>query len=157
MGASTARTVCILWALSAVAPFVFLSACGTATRRPDGDGDSDGDVDGDADGDADGDSDADCEALREALIEAFEAAVLCNPAMSSLQCDGLEMMTNQCGCPWAANNRQPDLAQAARDAWEPYAAAGCIPETCGSCRDPTPTFRCVPLPIGTDGTCEIDD
>ena len=62
---------------------------------------------------------ADCGALTDALVAAFEAAVLCNPAMSSLQCDGAEMMTNQCGCPWAANNRHPDLAQTARDAWEP--------------------------------------
>ena len=99
----------------------------------------------------------DCEALVDGLVRAFEDAVLCDPAMSSLQCDGAEMITNQCGCPWAANNRHPDLARTARDAWEPYEAAGCIPQGCGPCREPTPTFRCTRLPIGTQGTCEIAD
>ncbi len=96
-----------------------------------------------------------CDALSDTLVEAFEAAVSCDPAISSPQCDSTEMITNQCGCPWAANNRLPNQAQTARYAWEPYEASACIPETCAPCLEPTPGFRCVALPFGTGGTCEI--
>jgi hypothetical protein len=66
------------------------------------------------------------------------------------------LIKNRCGCDWAANEQSPELVADAQAAWDTLVAAGCEPDCPSTCALP-PSWACVPLPIGTDGTCEASD
>ncbi len=132
-------------------------ACMVACSGASPGGSADASVLADAAPDVGVDAAADCHALQQALVVAFEAAVLCDPSSTAPQCTGAVLMRNQCGCEWAANDQAPAESAAAQAAWNDLVGAGCLPPPgCGPCAVVLPSFRCAPLPMGTQGTCEID-
>jgi hypothetical protein len=78
-----------------------------------------------------------CFALGEALDEAVAAAIACDPQVNTLECSGKELLFDRCGCQGTvANDSTPQLAQAARDAFDAWVAGGCGPFECGACNVP---------------------
>jgi hypothetical protein len=84
-----------------------------------------------------------CEALGQALTTALGAALACNPALSSIQCDGSVVVEDGCGCQIAANEKDPAAAAAAKQAYVAWTAAGCGPFECAFCPPAPPApYRC---------------
>ncbi len=78
-----------------------------------------------------------CFALGEALDEAVAAAIACDPQVTTVECSGEELIFDRCGCQGTvANDNRPELAQAARDAFDAWVAGGCGPFDCGACNLP---------------------
>ena len=72
-----------------------------------------------------------CDALLHDFALKYVAAQACDPAVSSPQCDGSAIISDTCGCPTLANEKNPAAVQAANDAWAAADAAGCLP-LCGT-------------------------
>ena len=96
-----------------------------------------------------------CPALEAQLDEALAAAVECNPALSIIQCSGVNVIFDKCGCEVAGNDHYPELATAAMQAYAAWEAAKCGPWLCEWCPPPPPEgpWACVPGADGTSGTC----
>jgi hypothetical protein len=86
-----------------------------------------------------------CPAVFERLQNAIDAALLCDPTISSISCSGAAGVRDQCGCPIILNERNPDLLQLAHDARNALDASGCV-------------IACPPVacPQPTSGTCSSD-
>ncbi len=84
-----------------------------------------------------------CEPASAARIDALAAAMACNPTVSSIQCDGSALVPDQCGCLHIANEKYPDLVEAAKAAYDAWAGVcptpPCLPDAC--------------LPLGSAGYC----
>lgn len=62
---------------------------------------------------------------------ALAAAKVCDPTLSSVQCQSTETLIDECGCPVAVNQRDlaaVEAAQAARSAWIDHCAGLACPE-----------------------------
>lgn len=86
-----------------------------------------------------------CGALEEQVKSALDAAQKCNPAISSLQCSGAVTALDTCGCPVAANEKNPQLADHELNVWNQWVGAGCGPYDCFACPPPpTSGWYCDP-------------
>ncbi len=65
----------------------------------------------------------DCATLDATRRAALEAATACNPAMSSLSCDASAIVQDECGCPRVVNERNPELVEAAKVAYDAWSSA----------------------------------
>ncbi len=97
---------------------------------------------------------ASCDTLHQDLQTKFEAAIACNPLINWISCDGQETVFNDCGCVYVANEHYPELAQAARNAYDAWVAEGCGPWDCYWCppEPPAPWF-CLGVEFD-EGHCE---
>ena len=93
-----------------------------------------------------------CEALVQDLSDAIDAAQACDPTIYLAQCMGTAVVADMCGCPIVANENYPELVQAALNAYNAWAGAGCGPIPCYACPPPpsspwycdSSTWRCMP-------------
>ncbi len=84
-----------------------------------------------------------CDALDPAFSAALAAALACNPALSSIQCDGSAVVQNGCACEIAANEKAPEAVAAAKQAFAAWVEGGCGPQECALCPPPPPSpYRC---------------
>jgi hypothetical protein len=87
-----------------------------------------------------------CDPLREAFENALRAATECSLLEPVVQCDGSLILLDTCGCPAiVANEHHPDLAEAAKAAYDAWVAGGCGPYPCEQC-----------LPAKNGGSCQAD-
>ncbi|MCA9594945.1 MAG: hypothetical protein KC776_16605, partial [Myxococcales bacterium] len=86
---------------------------------------------------------ANCAPLLKAVQDTLAEAVACNPAISSIQCDGSATSPDTCDCPVLLNEKTPDKVKAAQDAYKAWTTAGCGPFQCGK--------ACF---AGTTGACD---
>jgi hypothetical protein len=131
------------------------SACGGGVvAGPPGGGGADGGTDGAA-GKGKGGSGGtypDCDSIKANLDAKFAAAIVCNPAVSSIQCSKNLMVPDSCGCNVAANQNTIDAATAAGKAYVDWKNSGCA-YACGQpCQD-VQSWYCMPSEDGTTGSC----
>jgi hypothetical protein len=93
-----------------------------------------------------------CAALEQEMVAAFEEAVRCNPAISSIQCSGDNVAKSYCDCAAVANDKDPDAAArslALGNEWRDlgceymFCEGGCYPTDAPWFCDPA-TERCQP-------------
>lgn len=91
----------------------------------------------------------DCDMLDATRRATLEAATACNPALSSISCDASAIVQDQCGCPRVVNERNPELVEAAKAAYDAWSSACAHTVLC-------PAALCL-LPqagrCGIDGVC----
>jgi len=93
-----------------------------------------------------------CDALEAALVDAWQAALVCDPTIDVEQCTGDLIIYDQCGCEWAANAFEPELATAALAAYDEWVDFGCGPWDCAWCPTPVPAY-CEMGSDGVTGSC----
>ena len=93
-----------------------------------------------------------CSVLTQEMSEAIESALACDPTIYLAQCTGTATVLDACACEVVANENYPELIQAALDAYNAWAGAGCGPIPCYTC-PPSPdtpwycdsnSWRCMP-------------
>jgi len=97
---------------------------------------------------------SDCAALEAELNARVTAAVACSPTLAVVQCSGAATVPGLC-CPVFANETQPDLIQAAKDAHDAWANAGCVAENCPFSCPFSDQGACQPGPDGRSGFCSM--
>jgi hypothetical protein len=92
---------------------------------------------------------SECERLTAEADAAIAAAVACDPAVDSIQCNGSAVLTEACACPRIANEAHPELVEAAQKAINAREAA-CPPVPCAFplCQEPAASY------CGANGACE---
>lgn len=85
----------------------------------------------------------DCATLQTELAAAVAAAMACNPAVDQIQCDGTATVSDACGCPFVANEKNPAAVTAALDAYAAWTSGSCGPLACDACAG-----------LGTGGYCD---
>lgn len=95
-----------------------------------------------------------CDDLVVQLEAAIEAARACNPAISSIQCDGTAIVPDACDCPVLLNEKQPGAVGAAKSAYQAASEAGCLLDCDAPCAQVGPGF-CQPSPTGSSGVCNV--
>ncbi len=91
-----------------------------------------------------------CLLLLERYRNAIEAARACDPASSSISCNGAAGVSNECGCPVILNEQNPHLVEAAHELRNEWDSSGCAEVT--AC----PPIACAPPDVGTctsEGVC----
>jgi hypothetical protein len=98
----------------------------------------------------------DCASLKAKLDAAVAAAVTCGPALAIVQCNGTQIMNDDCGCPSVLlNETTPDKVTAAKAANAAWIQAGCGPFQCGAACFPAGPGFCQPNADGTTGKCSV--
>lgn len=96
-----------------------------------------------------------CDELWATYEKAVSAAVVCNPTISSPQCDGSVVGRDNCGCPnILLNEKDPALAAAALGAYDDWVAAQCGPFDCDQPCAPAQSGGCIPT-NGNGGICGV--
>lgn len=94
-----------------------------------------------------------CTVLKAELDAANAGAQACNPALSSIQCDGSQILVDPCGCSsLLANEKEPAKIAAAKAANQAWLDAGCGPLDCGGGCFPVGPGWCQGQPDGS-GIC----
>ncbi len=92
---------------------------------------------------------SDCERLTAEADAAIAAAVACDPAVDSIQCNGSAVLTETCACPRIANETHPELVEAAQKAINAReAACPLVPCAFPLCQEPAASY------CGANGACE---
>lgn len=96
-----------------------------------------------------------CASLKSALEAATAVAQACSPQISVVQCDGTQIMNDECGCPSVLlNEKKPDNVAAAKAAMAAWIQAGCGPFQCGAACFPASAGFCQPSSDAT-GKCAV--
>jgi hypothetical protein len=77
-----------------------------------------------------------CEALLLVYQTKLDAARACNPALSSPQCTGMSIVTDECDCQVVAGDGNPEAVNASQLAYGNWTFAGCGPYACKTCPPP---------------------
>ena len=94
-----------------------------------------------------------CDALLLVFQTKLAAAQACNPALSSPQCTGMSIVTDECDCQVVAGEGHPEAVNASQLAYGNWTFAVCGPYDCEGC-PPSPqspwyceptSARCMPL------------
>ncbi len=92
---------------------------------------------------------SECELLTAEANAAVAAAVACDPAVDSIQCNGSAVLTQDCVCPRVANEAHPELVEAAQKAINAReAACPLVPCIFQECQEPAASY------CGASGACE---
>jgi hypothetical protein len=95
-----------------------------------------------------------CSDLKIQLDAAVAAAIVCNPLINQVQCDGTAVIHDACDCPSILlNEKNPNQVANAKAAYSAWTTAGCGPAQCGKLCVPATSGFCQPDPNGTTGTC----
>ncbi len=77
-----------------------------------------------------------CAGLQADVTATLAAAQACNPGIDALQCTGVNVVSDLCGCPVDANDSAITAAQLATMAFNTWVNASCGPFACSLCPPP---------------------
>jgi hypothetical protein len=111
------------------------TATGTSSGTGTGTGTSTGTGAGTATGTATGTGDV-CLDGAAAVTDAVLAAQACDPLINAVQCSGMTVVIDTCGCPVVANDLDQDAAEKALDSFNQWVETPCSTYDCESCPPP---------------------
>jgi hypothetical protein len=77
-----------------------------------------------------------CNDAADDVTAAVLKAQACDPLINALQCSGMTVVIDTCGCVAVANDLSQDAAEFALAAYDAWVGAGCSPYRCDSCPPP---------------------